>query len=86
MYATLENRTHGKKRPCVRHPDYLYTYFVDTTLEVRGGLFVIKEIFPATKRRRNRDREQIVAQGPPFGPAAFRFAVSSAQAGIQFQG
>jgi len=27
-----ENRTHGEKRPCVRHPDYLYTYFVDTTL------------------------------------------------------
>jgi hypothetical protein len=24
--------THGKKRPCVRHPDYLYTYFVDTRL------------------------------------------------------
>jgi hypothetical protein len=32
MYATVEDRTCGKKRPCVRHPDYLYTYFVDTTL------------------------------------------------------
>src|SRR5215831_5505133 len=21
MYATLEDRTHGKKRPCVRHPE-----------------------------------------------------------------
>ena len=24
MYATLDNRTHGKKRPCVRHPGTLY--------------------------------------------------------------
>jgi len=36
MYATLEDRTHGKKRPCVRHPDYLYTYFVETTLVISG--------------------------------------------------
>jgi hypothetical protein len=25
MYATVEDRTNGKKQPCVRHPDYLYT-------------------------------------------------------------
>jgi hypothetical protein len=31
MCATLEDRTHGKKRPCVRHPDCLYAYSVDTT-------------------------------------------------------
>ena len=23
MYETPENRTHGKRRPCVRHPDTL---------------------------------------------------------------
>src|SRR6516162_9863495 len=33
MYAALENRTHGKNRPCVRHPDYLYTHFLDPRLE-----------------------------------------------------
>ena len=26
MYASLENRTRGKKRPCVRHPDVLGSY------------------------------------------------------------
>jgi hypothetical protein len=45
MYATLENRTHGKKRPCVRHPDYLYTYLLDSTLQgeslIRGLIFAI---------------------------------------------
>jgi len=35
MYATLENRTHGKKRPCVRHPDYLYSYLLDSNYKVR---------------------------------------------------
>ena len=30
--ATVEDRTDGKKQPCVRHPSRLYTYFVDTTL------------------------------------------------------
>ena len=32
MYASLENHAHGEKRPCVCHPDFLYNYFVDTTL------------------------------------------------------
>jgi hypothetical protein len=32
MYATVDSRTHGKRRPCVRHPSYLYIYLVDTTL------------------------------------------------------
>jgi len=32
MYASLENHAHGEKRPCVCHPDFLYIYFVDTTL------------------------------------------------------
>jgi len=33
MYATVDSRTHGEKRPCVRHPGCLYSYFVDTTLQ-----------------------------------------------------
>ena len=33
MYATLEDRTHGKNRPCGAPPQINFsTYFVDTTL------------------------------------------------------
>ena len=30
MYATSKDRTHGKERPCVRHPDLRYPFFIVT--------------------------------------------------------
>jgi hypothetical protein len=37
-YATVDSRTDGEKRPCVRHPGCFYTYFADTTLASRPPL------------------------------------------------
>jgi hypothetical protein len=50
MYASLENHAHGEKRPCVCHPDFLYIYFVDTTLAIRSPEGVLKNSTPSVKR------------------------------------